>query len=179
MSSVFLAERKISNIGPSNLSGVIDIENRLSPLSESKELPRDSRDDTKKQHREKRRQEMEKRKEERKREMERRRLERAKEKSEKEKLSSPKRIVAETAVVSERDSDREKFEPWEDLDEARDSPLSDVTVSAELGTRYARWLAFWEESTPCSQGFSTELNADVSLILEIAHVTRGLAFFIQ
>lgn len=127
VSSVFLAERKISNIGPSNLSGVIDIENRLSPLSESKELPRDSRDDTKKQHREKRRQEMEKRKEERKREMERRRLERAKEKSEKEKLSSPKRIVAETAVVSERDSDREKFEPWEDLDEARDSPLSDVT----------------------------------------------------
>lgn len=122
---------------------------------------------------------MEKRKEERKREMERRRLERAKEKSEKEKLSSPKRIVAETAVVSERDSDREKFEPWEDLDEARDSPLSDVTVSAELGTRYARWLAFWEESTPCSQGFSTELNADVSLILEIAHVARGLAFFIQ
>lgn len=92
---------------------------------------------------------MEKRKEERKREMERRRLERAKEKSEKEKLSSPKRIDAETAVVSERDSDREKFEPWEDLDEARDSPLSDVTVSAELGTRYARWLAFWEESTPC------------------------------
>lgn len=127
VSSVFLAERKISNIGPSNLSGVIDIENRLSPLSESKELPRDSRDDTKKQHREKRRQEMEKRKEERKREMERRRLEKAKEKSEKEKLSSPKRIVAETAVVSERDSDREKFEPWEDLDEARDSPLSDVT----------------------------------------------------
>ncbi|XP_015756323.1 PREDICTED: protein-associating with the carboxyl-terminal domain of ezrin-like [Acropora digitifera] len=127
VSSVFLAERKISNIGPSNLSGVIDIENRLSPLSESKELPRDSRDDTKKQHREKRRQEMEKRKEERKREMERRRLERAKEKSEKEKLSSPKRIVAETAVVSERDSDREKFEPWEDLDEARDSSLSDVT----------------------------------------------------
>ena len=121
---------------------------------------------------------MEKRKEERKREMERRRLERAKEKSEKEKLS-PKRIVTETAVVSERDSDREKFEPWEDLDEARDSPLSDVTVSAELGTRYARWLAFWEESTPCSQGFSTELNADVSLILEIAHVARGLAFFIQ
>ena len=141
VSSVFLAERKISNIGPSNLSGVIDIENRLSPLSESKELARDSRDDTKKQHREKRRQEMEKRKEERKREMERRRLEKAKEKSEKEKLS-PKRIVAATAVVSERDSDHENFEPWEDLDEARDSPLSDVTVSAELGTRYARWLAF-------------------------------------
>ena len=93
---------------------------------------------------------MEKRKEERKREMERRRLEKAREKFGKEKLSSPKRIVAETAVVSDRDSDREEFEPWENLDETRDSTLSDVTVSGELGTRYARWLAFWEGSTPCS-----------------------------
>lgn len=163
VSSVFLAERKISNIGPSNLSGVIDIENRLSPLSESKELPCDSRDDTKKQHREKRRQEMEKRKEERKREMERRRLERAKEKSEKEKLSSPKRIVAETAVVSERDSDREKFEPWEDLDEARDSPLSDVTSGGSSSLIIGRTNSWSDDqsiaSDHCGPGVN---NVDVT-----------------
>ena len=130
VSTVSLTEKKINNIGPTNLSGVIDIENRLSPLSEknSRKPAHGSDDKSRKQDREKRRQEMEKRKEERKKEMERRRLERERKKTERAKLSSPKRIV-ETSVVPGEDSDHEEFEPWEDVDESQSSPRSDVTVS--------------------------------------------------
>lgn len=125
-----MPEKKPSNIGPTNLSRVIDIENRLTPLSkkDSKKPERNSEDKSRKQDREKRRQEMEKRKEERKKEMERRRLEREKEKTERAKLSSPKRLV-ETSIVPDEVSDHEEFEPWEDVDDAQSSPRSDVTVS--------------------------------------------------
>ena len=72
---------------------------------------------------------MEKRKEERRKEMERRRLEREREETEKAaKLSSPKRIP-ETSVIPDEGSDREDFEPWEDVEETQSSPRSDVTVS--------------------------------------------------
>lgn len=125
-----MPEKKPSNIGPTNLSRVIDIENRLTPLSkkDSKKPERNSEDKSRKQDREKRRQEMEKRKEERKKEMERRRLEREKEKTERAKLFSPKRLV-ETSVVLDEVSDDEEFEPWEDVDDAQSSPRSDATVS--------------------------------------------------
>ena len=66
-----MLEKKLADTGPSNVSGVIDIENRLSPL------PTD--DKHAKHEKEKRRQEMEKRKEERKKEMQRRRSQREKE----------------------------------------------------------------------------------------------------
>ena len=89
--------------------------------------------------------------------MERRRQEKAKEKSERGKLSSPKRIVSETVVVSERDSDREQFEPWEDVDEVPGSPLSEVTVSGELDTRYARCLANWKNPTLAHRAFPLSL----------------------
>lgn len=162
VSTVSLTDRKVSNIGPSNLTGVIDIENRLSPLSESKELPRDSKDKATKQDREKRRQEMQKRKEERKREMERRRLEREKEKSKREKLSSPKRTVAETPVVSAGDSDHADFEPWEDVDETRgDSPLSDVTSGRSSRVTVDR-TSSWsdEQSISSDQGRHDVNNVD-------------------
>ena len=122
-----MREKKISNIGPTNVSGVIDIENKLSPESDKdfKKPTRSAEDKLRKQDREKRRQEMEKRKEERKKEMERRRLEREKERTTKQ--SSPKRLI--DLVYPQVDSVQEEFEPWEDLDEATSSPRSDVTVS--------------------------------------------------
>ena len=131
VSSVSVTDKKISNIGPANLSGVIDIENRLSPLSvkDSKKPARNPEDKARKQERENRRLEMEKKKEERKKETERRRLEREREKIERGKLSSPKTLV-ETSVVADDDSDHEEFEAWEDVDEVQSASLSDVTVSA-------------------------------------------------
>lgn len=130
VSGVSVTDNKISNIGPANLSGVIDIENRLSPLSvkNSKKPARNPEEKARKQEKEKRRLEMEKRKEERKKEMERRRLEREREKIEREKLSSPKKLV-ETSVVADYDSEHEEFEAWEDVDEVKSASLSDVTVS--------------------------------------------------
>ena len=82
VSTVPVTEKKISNIGPTNLRGVIDIENKLSPLksNDTKASTRSSEDKLRKQDREKRRQDMEKRKEERKQDLERRRREREKEK---------------------------------------------------------------------------------------------------
>ena len=128
VSSVPVTEKKISNIGPTNLSRVIDIENKLSPLQD-KELQksvRSSEDKLRKQDKDKRRLEMEKRKEERKKELERRRLERDREKAARQ--SSPKRLI-DLVAVPDVESDHEEFKPWEDVDEAQSSPGSDVTVS--------------------------------------------------
>lgn len=127
VSTVPVTEKKISNIGPTNLRGVIDIENKLSPLksNDTKASTRSSEDKLRKQDREKRRQDMEKRKEERKKDLERRRREREKEKATKQ--SSPKRLL--DLVIPDVESDHEEFEPWEDLDEAQSSPPSDSTVS--------------------------------------------------
>jgi len=127
VSTVPVTEKKISNIGPTNLSGVLDIENKLSPLTskDTRKLTRSSEDKPRKQDREKRRQEMERRKEERKKELERRRLEREREKAKKQ--SSPTRLL--DLVVPDAESDHEEFEPWEELDEAQSSPRSDTTVS--------------------------------------------------
>lgn len=60
--------------------------------------------------------------------MERRRLERERQKTERTKLSSPKRIP-ETSVIPDEGSEHEDFDPWEDVEETQDSPRSDVTVS--------------------------------------------------
>ena len=121
-----MKEKKISNIGPTNVSGVIDFENKLSPESDVtvQTSTRNTNDQIRKQEREKRRQEMEKRKEERKKEMERRRLEREKQRIAKQ--SSPKRFT--DLVVPQGDPDQGEFEQWEELDESPSSPRSDVTV---------------------------------------------------
>lgn len=121
-----MKEKKISNIGPTNVSGVIDFENKLSPESDEtvQTSTRNTNDQIRKQEREKRRQEMEKRKEERKKEMERRRLEREKQRIAKQ--SSPKRFT--DLVVPQGDPDQGEFEQWEELDESPSSPRSDVTV---------------------------------------------------
>lgn len=121
-----MKEKKISNIGPTNVSGVIDFENKLSPESDVtvQTSTRNTNDQIRKQEREKRRQEMEKRKEERKIEMERRRLEREKQRIAKQ--SSPKRFT--DLVVPQGDPDQGEFEQWEELDESPSSPRSDVTV---------------------------------------------------
>ena len=121
-----MKEKKISNIGPTNVSGVIDFENKLSPESDVtvQTSTRYTNDQIRKQEREKRRQEMEKRKEERKKEMERRRLEREKQRIAKQ--SSPKRFT--DLVVPQGDPDQGEFEQWEELDEPPSSPRSDVTV---------------------------------------------------
>ena len=124
--AVPVTEKKISNIGPTNLSGVIDIENKLSPLKETKKSVRSSEDKLRKQDRDKRRQEMEKRKEERKKELEQRRLEREREKATKQ--SSPKRLI-DLVSVPDVESDQEEFQPWDDVDEVQSSPRSDITVS--------------------------------------------------
>ena len=128
VSTVAVGETKISNIGPTNLSGVIDIENKLSPLSDKEKRisVRSSEDKLRKQDRDKRRQEMEKRKDERKKEQERRRLEREREKATKQ--SSPKRLI-DLVSVPDLETNHEEFKPWEDVDEAQSSPRSDVTVS--------------------------------------------------
>ena len=121
-----IKEKKISNIGPTNVSGVIDFENKLSPESDVtvQTSTRNTNDQIRNQEREKRRQEMEKRKDERKKEMERRRLEREKQRIAKQ--SSPKRFT--DLVVPQGDPDQGEFEQWEELDESPSSPRSDVTV---------------------------------------------------
>ena len=121
-----MKEKKISNIGPTNVSGVIDFENKLSPESDVtvQTSTRNTNDQIRNQEREKRRQEMEKRKDERKKEMERRRLEREKQRIAKQ--SSPKRFT--DLVVPQGDPDQGEFEQWEELDESPSSPRSDVTV---------------------------------------------------
>lgn len=140
-----VTEKKISNIGPTNLSGVIDIENRLSPLTEknSKKPAGSTEDKLRKQDREKRRQELEKRKEERKKEIERRRLEREREKTERAKLSSPKRLP-ETPFIPDEESVYEDFEPWEDVDETQSSPRSDVT-SSRSSQATADHVNYWSD----------------------------------
>lgn len=85
--------------------------------------------------------------------MERRRLERERQKTERTKLSSPKRIP-ETSVIPDERSDHEDFEPWEDVEETQNSPRSDVTVSRvgfrvkvplTVDTRNSR---FWRQTLP-------------------------------
>lgn len=85
--------------------------------------------------------------------MERRRLEREREKTERTKLSSPKRIP-ETSVIPDEVSDHEDFEPWEDVEETQNSPRSDVTVS-RVGFRVkvlpaveTRNSWFWRNTLP-------------------------------
>ena len=60
--------------------------------------------------------------------MESRRLERERQKTERTKLSSPKRIP-ETSVIPDEGSEHEDFDPWEDVEDTQNSPRSDVTVS--------------------------------------------------
>lgn len=67
----------MNNIGPANLSGIIHMENKLSPLEECSSGRRsDEKEKERKQDRERRRQEIERKREERKREKEQRKVER-------------------------------------------------------------------------------------------------------
>jgi len=143
ISTVPVTEKKISNIGPTNLRGVIDIENKLSPLksNDTKASTRSSEDKLRKQDREKRRQDMEKRKEERKKDLERRRREREKEKATKQ--SSPRRLL--DLVIPDVESDHEEFEPCEDLDEAQSSPPSDSTSRRSSQATADHNVQYWSD----------------------------------
>lgn len=161
-----MKEKKISNIGPTNVSGVIDFENKLSPESDVtvQTSTRNTNDQIRKQEREKRRQEMEKRKEERKKEMERRRLEREKQRIAKQ--SSPKRFT--DLVVPQGDPDQGEFEQWEELDESPSSPRSDVTSSRSSQATAEHGVNYWsdDQSVTSEQDKLEMNNVDVNISLQ-------------
>ncbi|RMX46617.1 hypothetical protein pdam_00020965 [Pocillopora damicornis] len=161
-----MKEKKISNIGPTNVSGVIDFENKLSPESDVtvQTSTRNTNDQIRNQEREKRRQEMEKRKDERKKEMERRRLEREKQRIAKQ--SSPKRFT--DLVVPQGDPDQGEFEQWEELDESPSSPRSDVTSSRSSQATAEHGVNYWsdDQSVTSEQDKLEMNNVDVNISLQ-------------
>lgn len=111
--------------------------------------------------------------------MERRRLEREREKTERTKLSSPKRIP-ETSVIPDEVSDHEDFEAWEDVEESQNSPRSDVTVS-RVGFRVkvlpaveTRNSGFWV-TWPCIFKLKTvNLHGHIPFSLLISSSSSGM-----